>query len=87
MSIRLSGSGSPFAKPPGAKEWSLVAFFWLAIGLATGCGSARDTVSGQIHLDDGTIQGRQFEGDSMLTWGFLTPRLRPMIVAGNRLLL
>ena len=63
MSIRLSGSGSQHSRNRrGAKEWSLVAFFWLAIGLATGCGSARDTVSGQIHLDDGTIQGRQFEG-------------------------
>ena len=63
MSIRLSGSGSQHSRNrQGAKEWSLVAFFWLAIGLATGCGSARDTVSGQIHLDDGTIQGRQFEG-------------------------
>ena len=62
MSIRLSGSGSQHSRNrQGPKRWSLVAFCWLAIGLAAGCGSARDTVSGQIHLDDGTIQGRQYE--------------------------
>ncbi len=62
MSIRPSGSGSQHSRNRrGAKEWSLVAFCWLVIGLAAGCGSARDTVSGQIHLDDGTIQGRQYE--------------------------